>query len=135
MLGQGTVSGFDKYQPRNGWWDTWENIQNNTAWPYLPTSSDYRNLYYEQRISGKLERASNKAILSDWFTNAQQTAPSATWAPQGILEHHKKGYTVLYADNSVKFVTDSERYVHNLGVPWDKNNESAREAWQFFDRH
>jgi len=135
LLGHGTLSGFDEYMPANGWWDVWENIQNNTGWPYLPTSSDYRNLYCEERIEGRLERAGNKAILSDWFTNIQLTAPSATWAPQGVLEHHQKGYVVLYTDGSARFVVDSEKYVHNLGVLWDRNNESAKEAWRFFDTH
>jgi prepilin-type N-terminal cleavage/methylation domain-containing protein len=133
MRGIGTISGFDAYMASGGWWSAWLN--KDAAWAYLPTSSDYRNLYCENSINGKLECASNKVILADWITNLLKTRPDATWAPQGVLEHHKDGYTVLNSDISAEFVKDPDKIVYNLGIPWGNNNEQAKEAWRFFETH
>ncbi|MCE5186892.1 MAG: type II secretion system GspH family protein [Planctomycetaceae bacterium] len=131
LRGIGTVSGFNEYVRQDDWWSAWLN--KDAEWAYLPTSSEYRNLYCEESIKGKLYRAGNKVILSDWFTNLSKTNETATWAPKGVLEHHQIGYTVLNTDNSVDFVKDPAKTVYDLGVKWDTNNDEAKVAWRFLE--
>ncbi len=133
ILQTGTGVGWTdiEYLPISGWWDAWTHPERNQDWPYLLSSYDYRNLYWDgEEISGKLYEASDKSIFADMITNHD---PFDGWSPMAALEHHETGYCVAYGDGRAIFYRDDNQNILDSRIPWHLNSSVAKLAWDLFD--
>jgi prepilin-type N-terminal cleavage/methylation domain-containing protein len=115
------------------WWQVWDDPA-AFAWPYLPSSYDYRNIYYSdplgsKNLKGRLATANNSAIVADMITNGSQP-----WAPRAARNVHLTGYSVLFGDGSVRFVRDDKEEVFNMHIPYERNSAGALQAWTLFEQ-
>lgn len=93
------------------------------------SSYDYRTGWYVGSVwvwGQDLGNDAGQAMASDGFIRDEANSL------YGSEYHHKVGYNVLYTDGSVKWYSDPNRTIFNMGLVWNCNFTTDHSPWDLF---